>query len=112
MSFIRGGETITIQRRTLASTDDYGNPIYTTATITIKDALIAFGSTDAPIDAERDAQDAKLTIYLPSGNVIEPDDIFIIRSTEWIKDGFAQEWVSPFTSFDSGIAIPARKRIG
>ena len=112
MSFIRGGETISIVRRSLAATDDYGNPTYTTSTITIKDALIAFGSTDAPIDAERDAQDAKLTIYLPAGNQIEPDDIFIIRSIEWVKAGIEQEWISPFTSFNSGIAIPVRKRIG
>jgi hypothetical protein len=112
MSFIRGGETITIRRRSAASTDDYGNPTYTTITITIKDALIAFGGTDAPIDAERNAQDSDLTIYLPNGTAIEDNDTFIIRGVSFVKNGVAQEWQSPFAGFSGGVVVPVRKRIG
>ena len=112
MSFIRGGETITIRRRSAASTDDYGNPTYTTTTITVKDALIAVGGTSEPIDAERDAVDSRLTIYLPNGTVIEDGDVFIIRNSQWVKDGSAEQWVSPFTGFEGGTVLPVRKRIG
>jgi hypothetical protein len=112
MSFIRGGETITIRRRSKASTDDYGNPTYTTTTITVKDALIAFGGTSEPIDAERNAIDSKLSIYLPNGTAIEDNDLFIIRGTQWVKDGIAQEWVSPFTGMDGGVLVSVRKRVG
>ena len=112
MSFIRGGETITIRRRSAASTDDYGNPTYTTTTITVKDALIAFGATDAPVDAERNAQDVDLTVYLPNGTVVEENDTFIIRGTSFVKNGVSQEWISPFAGLDGGVVVPVRKRNG
>ena len=112
MSFIRGGETITIKRRSQASVDDYGNPTYTTSTITIKDALIAIGATSEPVDAERDANDAKVTIYLPAGTVIENGDVFIVRNSQWEKDGEALEWQSPFYNFEAGVVIPLRRKSG
>lgn len=112
MSFIRGGETITVRRRSKASTDDYGNPTYTITTITIKDALIAIGGTSEPIDAERDAVDAKLQVYIPNGTPIEDGDTFVIRNTNWVKDGAPQEWVSPFGGLDGGTIIPVRRMNG
>jgi hypothetical protein len=112
MSFIRGGETITIRRRSVASTDDYGNPTYTTTNITIKDALIAVGGTSEPVDAERDAVDSSLTLYLPRDTVVQDGDVFIIRNSQWVKDGSAQQWVSPFVNFEAGVVVPVRKRVG
>jgi hypothetical protein len=112
MSFIRGGETITIRRRSKASTDDYGNPTYTTTTITVKDALIAVGGTSEPIDAQRDAVEAKLSVYIPTGTPIEDGDTFTIRNTTWVKDGAAQEWVSPFPGLDGGTIIQVRRKNG
>jgi hypothetical protein len=112
VSFIRGGETITIRRRSKASTDDYGNPTYITTTITVKDALIALGGTSEPIEATRDPLDSKLTIYLPNEVKIEDGDTFIIRNTPWVKDGQSQEWVSPFPSLEGGQIIPVRRRVG
>jgi len=112
MSFIRGGETIQIKRRAIIGENDFGNPTYGLTTITIKNALIGFGSTTEPVDAERDAIDARITIYLPSGTVIEEGDSFIIRGIDWVKDGISQEWVSPFPSFDAGVVVQLRKRNG
>jgi hypothetical protein len=112
MSFIRGGETVTIRRRSETSVDDFGNPVYSTTTITVKDALVAFGSTDEPVDAERNAIDSKITIYLPNGTTVQDGDIFIIRNTNWVQDGQYQSWVSPFTSFEAGTVVQLRKRIG
>lgn len=112
MSFIRGGETITIKRRSEAGVDDYGNQTYTTTTVTVKQALIAFGGSAEPIDAEREALDAKITAYLPSGTVIEEGDVFIIRNSSWVKDGNPLSWTNPFTSFESGVVVQLRKRNG
>lgn len=112
MSFIRGGETIQIKRRTITGENDFGNPTYSLTTITIKDALIGFGSTNEPVDAERDAVDAKITVYFPTGTVIEDGDVFVIRNLSWVKDGISQQWVSPFTSFDAGVVVQLRKRDG
>lgn len=112
MSFIRGGETITIRRRSAASTDAYGNPTYTTTTITVKDALIAIEGSSEPIDAERDAVDAKVTAYLPNGTQVQDGDVFIIRGSQWQKDGNAGEWVSPFVGMETGVVVPLRRRRG
>ena len=112
MSFIRGGETITIKRRSEAGLDEFGNQTYTFTSITIKDALIAFGATSEPVDAERNPVDVKLTAYFPAATVIEEGDIFIIRNSSFVKDGAAETWTNPFTSFDSGVVVQLRKRNG
>lgn len=111
MSFIRGGETITIKRRSETSLDDHGNPSYSFTTITVKDALIAIGGTSEPVNPERDAVDATLTLYMPFGTVIQEGDRFIVRGTEWIKDGTAMTWVSPFP-METGVVVQVRRRNG
>lgn len=110
--FIRGGETITIKRRSVTATDDFGNPTHTTTTIVVKDALIAVGGGSEPIDVARDAVDSSLTIYLPNGTQVQDGDVFIIRNSQWVKDGSVQEWVSPFPSSLAGVVVPVRKRRG
>lgn len=112
MSFIRGGETILIKRRSQLATDDFGNPTYTESTIVIKDALIGIGGTSEPVDASRDAQDASVTVYLPAGTIIEDGDVFVIRGSQWQRDGDAQNWVSPFPGEMGGVVVPLRRRRG
>lgn len=112
MSFIRGGETITIRRRSATSVDDYGNNTYSTTTITIKDALIGVGGTSEPVDVARDAVDAQLTAYLPNGTQVQEGDVFIIRGSQWVKDGSPQQWVSPFPGLETGVVVPLRRRRG
>lgn len=110
--FMRGGETITIKRRSATATDAYGNATYATTTVVVKDALVAIGGTSEPVDPARDAADASLTIYLPNGTVIEDGDVFIIRNSQWVKNGDAQEWISPFPAGDAGVVVPLRRRRG
>jgi hypothetical protein len=112
MSFIRGGETILVKRRDQLAVDAYGNPTYTLTTITIKDALIGIGTTDEPVDPARDAVDAKVTLYLPNGTQIQDGDVFVVRGSEWLKDGSAEEWISPFPGMETGVVVPLRRRRG
>lgn len=112
MSFIRGGETITIKRRSGASRDEWNNKTFSMTTIIVKDALIAVGNTSEPVDPTRDAVDASLTIYLPNGTVIEEADVFVIRGSEWVKNGSAMEWLPPFPTMDGGVVVPVRRRRG
>lgn len=112
MGFIRGGERITIQRRSATATDDYGNASYTSPTIVVKDALIGVSGTSEPVDPARDAVDATLTLYLPNGTQVQDGDVFIIRGSQWVKDGSAQEWLSPFPASEAGVVVPVRKRRG
>lgn len=110
--FFRGNETVTIVRRTENGVDDFGNPTYTTSTTTVRDCLIGFGNSDEPVDAERDAIDARITVYMPEGTVIEPGDVFNVRNTQWVKDGDPAIWQSPFASWDLPIIVQMRKRRG
>lgn len=112
MSFIRGGEAVTLRRRSETTRDEFGNPSYSTTVTTLKNALVAIGTTSEDIDVQRDAQDATVTLYLPSGTDVQDGDVFIIRGTQWQRNGDAQEWVSPFPNLDGGIVIPLRRRRG
>jgi hypothetical protein len=106
------GETITINRRVIGEPDEWGNPTYTTETITVDHVLVAFGSTTEPIDASRSAVDAKMMLYLPMGTVIDDADVFVVRDKTWLKDGLAQEWNSPFGAGFGGVVLNLRVRNG
>ena len=109
---IRGDEPVIIVRRSQNGVDDYGNPTYTTQEILVRDALFSYGTTDEPVELARNPIDARLTLYLPRGVVIQPGDIFIIRETEWEKDGDPQEWQKLWQGFDPGVVITVRRRRG
>lgn len=109
---IRGNEPIVIVRKTANGVDAYGNDTFSTTEILIRDGLFAFGSTDEPIDATRNAIDAALTLYLPKGTVIEEEDVFIIREVEWVKDGDPEVWEQLWSGFDVGVVVQVRKRRG
>lgn len=111
MSFFSGGETVVITRRTAGANDDYGNPTFTTTSITVKNCLIGFGSTSEPIDVERDAVDAKITIYFPIGTTVQDGDRFTIRNSVWEKDGNVTQYVPPF-AMSVGPVVMARQRRG
>lgn len=111
MSFFRGNETVIIKRRSAASTDDYGNVVHTTSTITVKGCFLGFGSTSEPVEPNREPVDVSVTLYFPNGTRIEEGDRFIVRNTEWVKDGHAASWENPF-GLDAGVVVPVRKRNG
>lgn len=107
---IAGNETVTILRRSGSSLDDFGLPSYTITQLDIQGCLFAPGGGSEPVDVQRDAVDAKGTLYMPSATQVEPGDVFVIRGSEWVKDAPAQEWVSPFTGLETGLVINVRQR--
>jgi hypothetical protein len=110
---IRGSETVTIKRLVeTGEVDKYNMPITSTVNITVRNCLIGFGTTDEPIDVTRNPADIQLTIYMPKGTVVQDGDVFIIRQTEFIKDGVAQEWINPNYGLEVGVIIGVRKRHG
>lgn len=111
MSFFRGSETVIIKRRSSTATDDYGNKVFSTTTITVKNCMIGFGGSGEPVQTDRDPIDTALTIYLPNGTVVEPGDRFIVRGIEFIKDGDATVYKPPF-DFNVGVVVQVRKRNG
>lgn len=111
MTFYTGGETVTIKRRSATATDAYGNKTYSLTTITVKNVLVGFGNSSEPVEVERDAIDARLTLYFPNGTAIEEGDRFTIRGTEWVKDGNPEVFNPPF-DYSAGVVVRVRKREG
>jgi hypothetical protein len=109
---IRGSETVII-KRVLDSNevDKYNMPITTTTNITIKNCLIAFNATNEEVNISRNPEDAQLTLYMPAKTLIKDGDVFNIRNTDFVKDGMAAEWVSPFP-MTTGVVVIVRKRHG
>lgn len=111
MSFFRGSETVIIKRRSANTVDEYGNKTYSTTTITVKDVMIGFSSQNETVDPAREPVDTSLTLYLPNGTQVQPGDRFIVRGTEFVKDGNAQAWQPPF-DFNVGVVVPVKRRDG
>lgn len=111
MSFFRGNETVIIKRRSANAVDDYGNTTHTLTTITVKGCFLGFGSGSEPVDPTRDPIDTKVTLYLPNGTQILDGDRFVVRNTEWVKDGRQEDWQNPF-GLEVGVVVPVRKRNG
>ena len=109
---IRGDEPISIIRRTESGVDGYGNPTHTTQEILVRDCLFVYAGSSEPADMAREAVDARLTLYLPENTPIHDGDIFVIRESEWVKDGDSQEWPQLWPGFVPGVVVNVRRRRG
>lgn len=110
--FFRGTETITIVRKTSTGVDDFGNPTYSTSSTTIQNCGIGFGNSDEPVLDDRDPIDTTLTLFMPAGTVIEPNDLFIVRGTKFVKTSSPEVWVSPIQMGDLPVIQRVRRRDG
>jgi len=104
------GETITITRSSALSTDAFGNPTYTTSTVTVDDVLVGWGSQGTNSEASRTPSDATITLYLTSALVTYPNDLFAVRGSDWLFDG-QQDWTNPYGGV-AGTVIHLRQRRG
>lgn len=105
------GETITVTRRTAGTADEYGNPTYTTQTITFDRCLVGWGSTNEPALADAAPVATQMTLYMPAGSEIHDGDIFNIRGDLFVKDGFAQAW-SSMLNVAKGVVVVLRRHDG
>lgn len=110
---VRGIETVTIIRRSTTGTrDEYGMAVHTTANVTVNNVLVAFDQTNEPVIDGRKPQDTGITLYFPMGTTINEGDEFEIRGERWLKDGRQEDWISPWASFQTGVVVKVRQRVG
>ncbi|BAU99618.1 hypothetical protein [Aurantimicrobium minutum] len=105
------GESVTIIRRTLGAVDDYGNPTFTTAEVTVPGCLVGWGSTNEPVTVEGSPIDTQMMLYMPAGSTVQDEDIFVVRGNRYVKDGFSQEWTS-MLNVSKGVVVALRRRDG
>ena len=105
------GEPISVIRRSYSTIDAYGNPVWTTETVSLGTGLVGYSSTSEPTDVDRDSIDERATLYFPAGVFIDSGDVFIIRGERWVKDGHAQAWAS-MQNVSRGVVVPVRRQDG
>lgn len=97
--------------------DDYGNESTSTSTAVLTWAIIAPRSSSEGPDPHAPAVITAATLYGPGGTAINSDDRVTITNHspamngEWLIDGSAGDWKSPFDDWHPGIEV-ALKRAG
>lgn len=110
---LQGIETVQIVRKTRSGTNEYGLPSDITETlITVNNVLVGFDSSEEPVIVNEDPVNTSVSLYMPTGTVIQTDDEFIIRGERFVKDSRPMDWQSPFAGFDAGVVVKVRQRIG
>lgn len=109
---IRGDEPIWHYTRSVTGVDAHGNDTYSKTSTLIRDALFAYTGTSEPVEVNRNAVDATLTLYLPEGTVVSDGDEFEIRGSRWVKDGDPEEWPQLWPGFTPPVVVQVRRRRG
>ena len=107
------GEPVTVLSAPLAA-DEYGTPSaerdWDSATSTvIHGCAVAPRSSSELTDPGRLAVIVGLTVYLPAGSVVSPQDRMLVRGDLYEVDGEAGVWVSPFTGWSPGVEVALRR---
>ena len=101
-------ETITQIRHTSGAVDAYGVPTTTSTQIPLR-ASVSPRTSQTTVGASESTIIDGLTLYLPSGTVVESDDLFTVRGVTYSVDGEAFSWVSGISSWSPGVVVDLRK---
>jgi SPP1 family predicted phage head-tail adaptor len=97
-------ESITRTRRSSTSTDSYGQPVYTTTSVTLQ-AKVSARVSGTNFDADQIVITDGLTLYLDSGADVQDDDKFTVRGKIYEIDGEAFDWQSGLGSWNPGLVV-------
>ena len=106
-----GAQTVTIVRRSEASTDDYGLETYTTTQTDVHGCLVAPAGSSDSVQVNRDPADEALTIYMPAGTASEAGDLYIVAGNTYHRDGRADAWFDP-NGWPVGVVVNVKRRLG
>lgn len=104
------GEPITIVTRVKSGTDDYGDDTFTESTVTVS------GAFDPTIGIEYTGSgDTVVTnpqALLPYDAPVTSTSVLVIRGDRYEVDGEPNQWRSPFTGWEAGLAVPLKRVTG
>jgi len=96
---IKGTVTVKVLRNSETGFDKYNRPTTTVTEITLKDVLVAWGSTSTSETVNREELEIAATLYLPTGFNVLDTDKFMIDNEVYEKEGEPVIWVPPFNNF-------------
>jgi hypothetical protein len=97
-------EEITRLRRSSASTDSFGEPVYTTVS-TIVMGMVSARVSSTNFDPAQVTVSDGLTVYFATGFDIEDDDKFTVRGKTYELDGEAFDWRAGLGSWTPGTVV-------
>lgn len=105
------GETVTVVRRGAQTGEDrYGKPIYgPDQEIPVAGCMVAPRSSAEPDEVGRGAVITGVTVYLPPGADVRPQDRLRIRGELFQVDGDAGDWSSGYTAWRPGVEVAAER---
>lgn len=98
------GDQVTVITLTdTGETDDYGKPITTESTVTVKGA---YSDTDTVEGADGIGQVvSKPNVILPAGTVIDSSSQVTVRGITWQVDGRPENLINPYTGWNGGVKV-------
>jgi hypothetical protein len=86
LDFFQGEEVIIVSTGPSGEVDEWGNDKETETQRTVT-AIVRFIQTNATTNAYQTVADTEVSLLFPEGTVIDKDDTFIVRGTNWEQDG-------------------------
>jgi hypothetical protein len=105
------GDDVTVIRRTAASTDDYGNDVFTTTETVVKGCVVAPRNSSELIQ-DQDIVIVGLTVYMPYGTDILSTDQVNINSVVYDVDGVPGSFRSPLTASKGPVQVALTRYTG
>ena len=103
-------ELVQIIRRSSASVDEYGEPVFITTEIDVQ-ALVAnrtaMGTT--LFEAAEISITQGLRLFLPAGTEVLDDDVFRVRGKTYQMDGEAFDWRDGLGSWNPGVVVDLQR---
>ena len=105
------GTTLTMIRRVLSGTDDYGNDAYSDVSVSVGDCVINPVSSNETTNFT-DQVNTTITVFVPFGTDVSFLEAFVINGEKYEVQGDPETFVSPFSGHVSPIQIRAIKTTG
>lgn len=103
-------ESITQIKRSSSSVDSYGEPIIVETETTVS-AIVSARVTGSNFNPDEIVVTEGLTVYLPSGTVVDDDDKFVVRGRNYEVDGEAFEWKAGLGSWSPGVVVDLQRQV-
>lgn len=106
------GETVTVVPGSIGS-DNNGDPVPDTRPEhDLERCGIAFRYSTEPTERGRQGVIVGLTVYAPAGSDVLSTDNLLVRGSTYRVEGEPGDWRSPFSGWEPGMEIMARKAVG
>lgn len=111
MPDLQFGTTVTIERRVLSGTDEFGNDKYTNQSVDVYPCSVQSGSSSEVVQGTEQVT-TDIVVYFPAGTDAEAIDALVIDGVKYEIVGEPNAGTSPFTGFVAPVQVRANRMTG